>query len=90
MRKKYKLDTIVEFNGNEIEVELRGEYTPYKRGTYEYPPEGDEMELTEVIRRVYKNKLGTFVEYDITDFFNDDQLIKFNDMLYANGEEVIE
>lgn len=90
MRKKYKLNTTIEFNGREIDIELRGDYTPYRKASYMDPPEGDEMELTEIMVRKYTNGLnhGNYTETDIIDLFTKEELEEFNDQLYSNGEEI--
>lgn len=91
MRKKYKLNTTIEFNGREIDIELRGDYTPYRKATYMDPPEGDEMELTEIVTNVIVSEgvLGNLIrETDIIDLFTKEELEEFNDQLYSNGEEI--
>ena len=90
MKNTHYLKTTINFNNREIDIELRGIYTPYRNATYIDPPEGDEMELTEIVTKVFFNPElnGQYREIDIIDTFTQDELLEFNNQLYANGEKI--
>jgi hypothetical protein len=90
---RYKLDTTITFNGRELDITLEGFYYPYQKATYMDPPEGDEIELTGIYtdcpaKDEDDSNVKLVIEKDISWMFNDDELAKFNDILYANGERV--
>jgi hypothetical protein len=90
---RYKLDTTITFNGRELDITLEGFYYPYQKATQTDPSKGDEMELIEVYtnypaRDIDDANISLLIEKDISWMFNDDELAKFNDILYANGERV--
>ena len=93
MANTHYLKTSINFHNRELDIELRGVYTPYRKATYMDPPEGDEMELTEVVIKRYTKTDSKGVEHwvdeDITWMFIDEELNDFCDQLYTNGEEIV-
>lgn len=89
----HKLLTTVFLNNREIDIELRGFYTPARSASYFDPPEGDEMQLVDVIFKYEIDTIGDIKYYkdvSILCLFSDDELDDFNDMLYSNGESIDE
>ncbi len=93
MANTHYFKTSIDFNSREIDIEIRGIYTPYRKATYMDPPEGDEMELTEIIidrlTRTDSKGVKYFDEEDITWMFTQEEIEEFNEKLYANGEEIV-
>ena len=89
----HKLLYSVVLNNREIDIELRGFYRPPRSATYYDPPEGDQMELIDVIFKYETHTIGNVKYYkdvSILFLFSDDELDDFNDMLYSNGESIDE